>query len=85
MGESKMIDKVVFKLKVDYTPAPDDSFPYVLSDGVILKTHPEDYTDVKGKLSSDYQEYLEAEWIKTLKAKYPVEINQEVLKTVKKN
>jgi peptidyl-prolyl cis-trans isomerase SurA len=85
MGESKMIDNVVFKLKVDYTPAPDDSFPYVLSDGVILKTHPEDYTDVKGKLSSDYQEYLEAEWIKTLKAKYPVEINQEVLKTVKKN
>ncbi len=82
-GESKMIDHVVFKLKVDYTP--DESYPYVFSDGQILKSLPEEYTDVRGKVTSDYQEYLESGWLKTLKAKYPVEINQDVLNTVKKN
>jgi len=36
-------------------------------------------------VTADYQEYLEKEWIKALRAKYPVVINQAVLKTVKQN
>ena len=32
---------------------------------------------IKGKVINDYQNYLEKEWIKELKAKYPVEINQK--------
>jgi peptidyl-prolyl cis-trans isomerase SurA len=82
-GENKTVDNVAFKLKVDFTP--DESYPYVLAEGKILKSRPEEYADVRGKVTSDYQEYLESEWLKTLRAKYPVEIDQEVLKTVKKN
>jgi len=53
--------------------------------GKLLKNKPEDYTDVRGLVTADYQEYLEREWIKALRAKYPVNVDQNVLKTVKKN
>ena len=31
---------------------------------------------------SDYQDQLEKEWVESLRRKYPVEINEDVLKTV---
>lgn len=34
--------------------------------------------EAKGYVISDYQEYLEAEWVKELRAKYPVKINEAV-------
>lgn len=39
--------------------------------------------EARGQITSDYQEYLEAEWLKSLKEKYPVSINQDVLKQIK--
>lgn len=40
--------------------------------------------ETKGLVISDYQTYLEKEWIKELKAKYPVVINKDVLYSVGK-
>jgi peptidyl-prolyl cis-trans isomerase SurA len=34
--------------------------------------------EVKGKVTADYQSYLEEQWLQQLKQKYPVKINQEV-------
>ncbi|MCL1942894.1 MAG: peptidylprolyl isomerase [Candidatus Azobacteroides sp.] len=81
-GENKAVDCFGFKTadKKDYQ-APE-KLPYVFVIGKILKTGPESYQDVKGLVTSDYQNYLEEQWLKYLKAKYPVEINEEVLKTV---
>lgn len=42
------------------------------------------FDEVRGKVINDYQEQLELEWLKSLKAKYPVEINDEILNRVKK-
>ncbi|MCK5693594.1 MAG: hypothetical protein KAI08_12110, partial [Bacteroidales bacterium] len=39
--------------------------------------------EARGQITSDYQEYLESEWLKSLKEKYPVSINQELLKQIK--
>jgi len=82
-GENKVIDKEVFKSKEDLIPSKD--FPFVFVSGKMLKKTPEDYTDVRGLVTADYQEYLEKEWIKTLRAKYKVIVDQNILKTVKKN
>lgn len=82
-GDNKVIDNQIFKTKDVYTPAKE--YPYVFVVGKMLKNNPEDYTDVRGLVTADYQEYLEKEWIKTLRSKYTYSINQEVLKTVKKN
>lgn len=38
--------------------------------------------EAKGMVTSDYQNHLEKEWIESLKKKYQVEINKEVLSTI---
>lgn len=48
----------------------------------MLKKGPESYTDMKGQVTADYQNYLEKIWVQNLNKKYPVEINKDVLKTV---
>ena len=39
--------------------------------------------EARGQITSDYQEYLESEWLKSLKEKYPVSINRELLTQIK--
>jgi len=82
-GENKVVDNQIFKAKEKLVPATD--YPFVFVSGKLLKKTPEDYTDVRGLVTADYQEYLEQEWIKALRAKYPVSVDQNILKTVKKN
>lgn len=82
-GENKVIDNKIFKVKEK--PAPSTDYPFVFVAGKMLKNTPEDYTDVRGLVTADYQEYLEKEWIKALRAKYPVTVNRDVLSLVKKN
>jgi peptidyl-prolyl cis-trans isomerase SurA len=38
--------------------------------------------ETRGQVTSDYQEYLESEWLRSLKAKYPVSVNEELLKQI---
>jgi len=38
------------------------------------------FEESRGQAISDYQTYLEQEWIKELKQKYPVTVNEEELK-----
>jgi peptidyl-prolyl cis-trans isomerase SurA len=82
-GENKVVDNQIFKTKDKFVPSTD--YPFVFVSGKMLKKTPEDYTDVRGLVTADYQEFLEHEWIKTLRAKYPVTVDQNTLKTVKKN
>ncbi len=43
----------------------------------VIQSHIPEMNKIKGKLINDYQDYLEKEWLKELKTKYPVEINQK--------
>lgn len=83
-GENKAIDKFGFKIK-KAAFEPSEDYPFVFVIGKNLKHKPEEYHDVRGLVTADYQEYLEKEWIAALRAKYPVEIDQEVLKAVTQN
>jgi peptidyl-prolyl cis-trans isomerase SurA len=82
-GENKAVDNQIFKTKDKYIPTAD--YPYFFVVGKLLKNKPEDFSDVRGLVTTDYQEYLEQTWIKSLRAKYPVTVDQNILKTVKKN
>ena len=82
-GDNKVVDDQIFKSKEKYAPAKE--YPFFFVSGKLLKNKPEDYSDVRGLVTADYQEFLEREWIKALRAKYPVNVDQNVLKTVKKN
>lgn len=49
----------------------------------VLEAQPKGLDEIKGLITSDYQNHLEKEWVDELKAKYKVVVNQEVLKLVK--
>jgi len=82
-GDNKQVDKLVFKSKA--VVEADKDYPFVFVTGKLLKTLPEDYTDVRGLVTADYQEFLEKQWIASLRQKYPVEIEKKVLEMVKQN
>ena len=82
MGKSAAVDKYGFKLKdVEYTPT--EEFPLVIPVGKVIKA-PQEYMDERGKVTTDYQDYLEQQWVATLREKYPVVVNQEVWESLLK-
>lgn len=48
----------------------------------VLKPEPKMLEECRGIVTADYQNYLEAEWIKELRDKYPVQVNRELLSEV---
>ena len=48
----------------------------------LIKPEPKSLDEAKGLITADYQTYLEKEWIKSLKEKYPVIINEKVLELI---
>ena len=53
----------------------------ILEGGLIAQ--PEEMADVRGAVTSDYQDVLEQRWKEELAKKYPAKINKKVLKQVK--
>ncbi|WP_298497915.1 peptidylprolyl isomerase [uncultured Algibacter sp.] len=60
----------------------NNGFVLVKVKEVLPKTQ-KSFEEAKGAIMSDYQNYKEENWIKALKAKYKIEINQDVLKEIK--
>lgn len=83
-GDNALIDRDVFKQK-DKEVKGNKDYPIDATYGKILKKEPEEYTDVKGLVTADYQEELEKLWVAELRKKYNVVVNTEVLKTVNQN
>ena len=81
VGRNKLVDRFGFKQRDAYKPNPD--YPVVRCIGKKIKA-PQTWDDEKGKVTTDYQDYLEAQWVKALREKYPVVINQEVWEKIKK-
>lgn len=82
-GDNALVDKMEFG--VDTIVKPMKDYPIDAVYGKILKKGPEDYTDVKGLVTADYQDLLEKKWVADLRKKYPVVVNKEVLETVNKH
>ena len=81
-GKNGAVDMYGLKVKgAEFTP--NEELPIVVCVGKKLK-NPEVWSDEKGKVTTDYQDYLEAAWVKALRAKYEVVINQEVWESIKK-
>lgn len=79
-GDNALIDREVFKK--DREVKETKGFPIDATYGKVLKKGPEDYSDVKGLVTADYQEELEKQWVTDLRKKYNVVVNKDVLKTV---
>ena len=50
--------------------------------GDIIAPEPKTLEEAKGLYISDYQSYLEKEWLKKLRKKYKIKVNKKLLKTI---
>jgi peptidyl-prolyl cis-trans isomerase SurA len=82
-GANGAIDKYGFKLKGS-TYEPNEDYPIVIVLGKAIK-NPQEYTDDRARVTSAYQDYLEKQWVATLREKYPVVINQDVWNAIVSN
>ena len=80
-GKNAAVDVYGFKDKTA-TYTASEEYPVVVAVGKVLK-RPEEYNDDRGKIVTDYQDYLEKLWIASLREKYPVVINEEVWNDLK--
>ncbi|MBO4721435.1 MAG: peptidylprolyl isomerase [Muribaculaceae bacterium] len=81
-GENEMIDYLAFngrRVESTYVGYPI----YRVLFGKLL-AQPEEMNDVKGLVSSDYQDVLEEEWLAGLHKRYKVTIDKKVLNQLKK-
>lgn len=81
-GDDALVDNKIFKKDTTVTEMKD--YPFSATYGKKLKA-PEDYTDVRGLVTADYQELLEKAWVDELRKKYTVVVNKDVLATVNKH
>jgi peptidyl-prolyl cis-trans isomerase SurA len=72
----------------DITPVTVNTADNTASFSYIMKVYPQaaprSFNDAKGLVMNDYQTILEEEWIKELRKKYPVTVDQKVLTQVAK-
>ncbi len=81
-GDRPVVDVKAFKQTVEVKPMKD--FPEYDVIGKVLKA-PQTYLDVKSQVTTDYQAEKEKEWVEQLRAKYAVEVYDDVVKTVNKH
>ncbi len=82
-GDNKYVDRVQKKEGLYKAADSDveDLIVFVRVKGIkppSIKT----LDEARGVVTADYQDYLEKEWVKNLREKYPVKINEKVLKKV---
>lgn len=80
-GQNPMVDNIIFG-GAPVKPNNKKYTVYFLWDPRMLNA-PETMTDVKSLVTSDYQNQLESDWVEKLKAKYPVEVYEKVMRKVK--
>lgn len=63
---------------------PNKDYPIEATYGKMLKA-PEEMDDVRGQVVADYQDLLEKQWVESLRQKYTVTVDKNVLATVNKH
>ncbi len=83
VGDDPILDS--FEWKNDINTVAKNDRNYLIYIKAILEPQTKTFEEAKGQLISDYQSYLEKQWLINLKNKYPVQvIDSELAKLVKK-
>ena len=83
-GDNKAVDDLMAKGPGTYNVQKDGRY-YAVTIDKILPAGPKMLADARGQATSDYQTYLEKEWITEMRATRPVKVNEaEVSKLVTK-
>ena len=83
-GDNKAIDELMAKRPGHYDVQKDGRY-YTVTIDRMLPAGPKTLAEARGQATSDYQTYLEKEWITTMRTARPVKVNEtEVSKLVTK-
>lgn len=79
-GTNNMVDNLMFGAQ-PVTP-PNAKYPVYFMINPRVISAPEEVSDVKGLVTSDYQNEFQTNWENELRRKYPVIVNEKVLRSV---
>ncbi len=80
-GENEAVDKVTHKVGMSPNLELNNQVVFVNVKSLVPAA-PKQLDEAKGLITADYQNQLEKEWIASLRAKYPVEIMQDVVDSI---
>jgi peptidyl-prolyl cis-trans isomerase SurA len=81
-GERKLVDNN-WKEGLSGVVKDEDGKFYVLKVNKLMPKSPKALNEAKGIITADYQNYLEKQWLASLREKHKVEVNRDVLKMIK--
>ena len=84
-GDNQYVDQTEWKVGVRNEIASTvDQSTTIVCIREVRKPEPKTLKEARGLVTSDYQVELEQEWVKSLKERYPVKVNEKVLDKVRK-
>jgi peptidyl-prolyl cis-trans isomerase SurA len=84
-GDNQYVDKTEWKVGVrNEIPSTVDQSTTIVCIRELRNPEPKTLKEARGLVTSDYQMELEQQWVKSLKERYPVKINEKVLDKVRK-
>ena len=81
MGDDNNLDNI--KWETGTQQVIIDNYPSIISIRKIYEPEPLSFEEVQGEMMTGYQDFLENEWIRQLKEKYTVKIDNLVLDEIK--
>lgn len=82
-GDNELIDGVKWKRGVKKATTNDKTHT-IINIHKIIKPEPKALNEARGLIISDYQNELEAAWVKELRTQYTINIDQEVFSSIQK-
>lgn len=84
-GENTVVDSLGWKKGIyPGLKNTDGKQLFIVINDIVVK-EPKQLNEAKGIITADYQNFLEQEWIKELRKKYPYSVHQDVLKSITQN
>lgn len=84
-GDNQFVDETEWKVgAMKEIPSTVDESTVIVNIIEVRKPEPKTLREAKGLVTSDYQAELEENWMKSLREKYPVSVNEQVLEKVRK-
>jgi len=77
-GDNKLIDKLIWNSNLENIDTKN-----ILVKGEIIKPKNKTLDEARGSVISDYQDYLDQEWINKLREQYNIKVNESVLSSIK--
>ena len=78
-GDNAYIDNISWKVGISKDIKDDDGSIVIINVSSILPSGSMTLNEIRGKVISDYQKYLDSNWISHLRSKYKFSVNKEIL------